>query len=147
VTYLKLDTFCYLLILYFVAKSSDTLDSREHPPPPSVVDNDMPVFTRPLCDIPGATRGETVVLVCKVVARLQPMVLWYRNSQLVPVFSQRYEQSYDGDVAQLTIHSVSYDVVGVYECSARNAYGKVTSACRLQLTGRLNEFVCVLCEP
>lgn len=131
-------------MLYFVAKSSETSNGRGAPP--SYVDNDEPMFTRTLCDISGATPGETVVLDCKVVARLRPMVLWYRNSQLIPVHSQRYEQSYDGDVARLTIRSVGYDVVGVYECAARNAFGKVTSTCQLQLKGRLNESG-IPCEP
>lgn len=115
------------------SKSSDTSNSREAAP--SYVDNDKPMFTRTLCDISDATLGETVVLDCKVVARLRPMVLWYRNSQLIPVHSQRYAQSYDADLARLTIRSVGYDIVGVYECAARNAFGKVTTACQLQLKG------------
>ena len=125
--------------LYYTEEPSDsssssdqgegTKQSKEPIDPP----DGMPVFTRTLSDL-VILEGETVVLECLVSARHQPMVIWYKNSQILRV-GVEYKQTYDGRLATLKVHEVFSSDAGTYECVARNAYGKVTSTCKLTVRG------------
>lgn len=98
------------------------------------IDSIPPTFTRPLCDL-WVSEGEVAVLECNVIARYQPLVLWYRNLKPLLLISGKYVHTYDGDQVQLTIQNVNSEDVGAYECVARNACGLSSSSCQLSMKG------------
>lgn len=100
------------------------------------IDSIPPTFTRPLCDL-WVSEGEVAVLECNVIARYQPLVLWYRNLKPLLLISGKYVHTYDGDQVQLTIQNVNSEDVGAYECVARNACGLSSSSCHLSMKGNV----------
>lgn len=68
--------------------------------------------------------GETVSLKCRASGDPAPEIIWMQNSLEVPLNDPRYHILADGT---LTIESVDADVVGQYECMAKNTMGETKS--------------------
>ena len=93
-----------------------------------------PVFAERPGDV-TVNEGEPAFFQCCVSAKHQPLVMWYRDTELLRSGAV-YRQVYDGKVAQLGIREVFGADTGVYECVARNTHGKVSATCRLSLSSQ-----------
>lgn len=65
-----------------------------------------------------------ITLHCYAVGWPRPHVTWWRGDDMLPLFSDNYEQ--DSDYS-LLIRSVTLTSLGVYTCQAYNAMGKAAS--------------------
>lgn len=74
-----------------------------------------------------------ISLHCYAVGWPRPHVTWWREDEMLPLFSENYEQ--DSDYS-LLIRSVTLTSLGVYTCQAYNAMGKAASwSATLQAVG------------
>lgn len=99
----------------------------------AVSKDDPPVFVQPLVDV-KASEGRPVVFECSLLASHDPMIMWYKNMQILRSGTE-FQQSFDGKIARLKISEVSAEDAGRYECLARNSNGKASCICRLTIEG------------
>ena len=64
-----------------------------------------------------------------------PDITWFRNGKELDKKSKDYVQSYDGNVATLTIEDVMTDDSAEMKVVAENNTRKVESSCKLEVKG------------
>lgn len=70
------------------------------------------------------TMNSPIALHCYAMGWPRPIVTWWRGDQMLPLFSENYEQDTD---YTLLIHSVTLTSLGIYTCQAFNGIGTPAS--------------------
>ena len=65
----------------------------------------------------------------------KPEITWFRNGKILPHKSKDYVQTYDGQVATMTIDDIMMDDSADIKVVAENTGGEVESSCRLEVKG------------
>ncbi|OWF42675.1 Smoothelin [Mizuhopecten yessoensis] len=91
-----------------------------------------PVILHQLSDI-SVVLGKSVTLQCDVRGSPVPMIMWRKDGQVIGNMPD-FHQTYDSNVARLTIKEIFEQDNGRYDCVARNSFGSVTSTCKLTVT-------------
>ncbi|XP_033747095.1 LOW QUALITY PROTEIN: muscle M-line assembly protein unc-89-like [Pecten maximus] len=90
-----------------------------------------PVIHHQLTDI-SVVVGKSVTLHCDVRGSPVPMIMWRKDGQVIGNMPD-FHQTYDSNVARLTIKEIFEQDNGCYDCVARNNFGSVTSTCKLKV--------------
>ncbi|XP_069135255.1 uncharacterized protein [Argopecten irradians] len=90
-----------------------------------------PVIHHQLTDI-SVVLGKSVTLQCDVRGSPVPMIMWRKDGQVIGNMPD-FHQTYDSNVARLTIKEIFEQDDGCYDCVARNNFGSVTSTCKLKV--------------
>lgn len=97
-----------------------------------------PVFTTMLPEELNVTVGEKVVLQANVTGVPDPKIEWLFDDDFVKE-SDGYAISYDGNIASLTIDSVSKDDDALVTCIAENEHGIEESSCDLVVAEKVEK--------
>ncbi|XP_060074132.1 myosin light chain kinase, smooth muscle-like [Ylistrum balloti] len=90
-----------------------------------------PVILHQLSDV-SVVPGKSVTLQCDVRGTPVPMIMWRKDGQVIGNMPD-FHQTYDSNVARLTIKEIFEQDDGCYDCVARNNFGSVTSTCKLKV--------------
>lgn len=79
--------------------------------------------------------GKSTMLQCEVRGSPIPTILWRKNGRVIGN-TKDFQQTYENNMARLTIKDILVQDGGCYDCVARNTHGVVTTTCKVTVSGK-----------
>lgn len=94
-----------------------------------------PKFVESLSDV-QISKGNTIILECRVTGKPRPEITWYRNGKRVMEGDRHHMEIRPGDLCILTIRGVNPDDEGTYTCKATNPAGEDSTSATFQISAK-----------